>query len=135
MNKLNNRGSSSLIGLLVVVVIIVVAAAYMFGGSGGAGPTTVEKDSQLLDPNSTKNTVVGQAIDTGKASVCRQQLGQIRQGIQAFKASEGTEANPRALKDIGLSVGMEFFQCPVSNQPYAYDPAVGSVKCSTHTNF
>jgi len=133
MMKLSNRGSWSLIGLLVVVVIIVVAAAYMFGGMGG--PSTVKSNSPLLDSKSQKQTIVGKSIDTGKASVCRQQLGQIRQGIQAYKASEGTESNPRTLKDIGLSVGQEFYQCPVSNQPYTYDPAAGTVKCPTHNQF
>ena len=132
MIKLDNRGSWSLIGLLVVVVIIIVASVYMFGGMG---PSTVKSNSSLLDSKSQKQTTLGKAIDTGKASVCRQQLGQIRQGIQALKASEGTEANPKTLKDIGLSVGQEFFQCPVSGQPYTYDQVAGTVKCPTHNQF
>lgn len=132
MMKLDNRGSWSLVGLLVVVVIIVIAAAYMFGGTG---PTTVKKNSELLDPKSEKQTVVGQSLDTAKASVCREQLGQIRQGIQAFKATEATEANPRTLKDIGLSVGMDFYQCPVSGKQYTYDAATGAVKCPTHDTY
>ena len=122
-----------MIALLVVVVIIVIAAAYMFGGMGG--PSTVKKDSDLLDSKSQKTTVVGQSLDTAKASVCREQLGQIRQGIQAFKATEATEANPRTLKEIGLSVGQEFYQCPMSGQQYTYDPAAGTVKCPTHDQY
>lgn len=133
MRKLGNRGSWSLIGLLVVVVIVVVAAAYMFGK--GPGLTTVKGNSQLLDSKSKKQTVMGKSLDTARASVCLQQLGQIREGIQTYKATEGTEANPKTLKDIGLSVGQEFYKCPVSQQPYTYDPASGTVKCPTHTQF
>lgn len=132
MMKLNDRGSWSLIGLLVVVVIIVVAGVYLFGKMG---PSTVKNNSPLLDSKSKKETVVGKSIDTAKASACQQQLIQIRQGIQAYKASEGTEANPKSLKDLQLGVRPDFFQCPMTNQPYTYDPATGAVKCPTHSTY
>lgn len=132
---LNRRGSLGLIALLVTVLIIVVAAAVYFGGSGGTGLTTVKKDSTLLDSKSTKQTVVGQAIDTGKAADCRERLNQIRTGIATFKTTGTDDRNPPTLKDIGLGVRPDYFACPVSKQPYTYDPATGTVKCPTHTQF
>jgi len=129
--RLNKRGNWSLIGLLVTVVIIVVVAAYYFGGSG----STVKKNSALLDSKSQKNTVFGQAIDTGKAADCRERLNQIRTGIQSYKTTGTDDRNPQSFKDIGLSVGPDYFACPVSKKPYTYDPATGTVKCPTHDQF
>jgi len=39
------------------------------------------------------------------------------------------------LKDIGLGVSTTYFRCPVSNQPYSYDPATGKVTCPTHPDY
>ena len=130
--KLNNRGNWTLIGLLVVAVIIAVAAVYMYAGGSA---TTVKEDSPLLDKSSEKQTVVGKAIDTGKSEVCRQQIDQIRKGIETFKTADPNGVNPPTFKDIGLGVSNTFFQCPVSGTPYTYDPATGRVTCPTHPNF
>jgi len=135
MTRLGNRGSWSLIGLLVVVVIVVVAAALLFGPNGPASLTTVKGKNQLLDAKSKKKTVYGKSLDTAKGSVCMQQLAQIRQGIQAWKATQATEGNPQTLKDIGLAVGQQFYRCPMTDQPYTYDPATGTVRCPTHTSY
>lgn len=133
--KLNNRGSWGLIALLVAVAIVFIVVALIYGRMGPEGPSTVSKDSKLLDPQSQKQTLVGKAIDTGKAHVCLNQLSQIRQGIQMYKTTDGSEQNPPTLKDIGLAVGMEFYQCPVSGKPYVYDPATGTVQCQTHVKY
>ena len=129
--KLNNRGNWTLIGLLVAVVIVVAAAGYYFT-SGGV--TTVKKGSPLLDPGSQKETVVGQSMDTAKSVDCRQRLNQIRQGITMFKSTDAEGNNPPTLKDAVSNMSADYFQCPVSRQPYQYDPAAGTVKCPTHPN-
>ena len=131
--KLNNRGNWSLIGMLVAVAIVVAGAAVYFGGN----MTTVKKDSSLLDKSSTKQTVVGRAMDTAKGADCRERLNQIRTGIATYKASQGSEDNPPTFKDMQMGVSADYFQCPVSNQAYKYDPAVGTVQCQYpgHANF
>jgi hypothetical protein len=133
--RLNSRGSWSLIALLVVAAIVIIWAAYYFGQSGTTGPVTVKKDSPLLDTKSTKKTVFGRAMDTGRSVDCRERLNQIRLGIQNYKLMNGDERNPRTLADIGLGVGSDYFQCPVSKKPYTYDPATGQVHCPTHDTF
>ena len=130
---LNNRGNWSLIGLLAAVAIIAILAAYYYAGSGGVA--TVRSDSKLLDKSSKKKTIVGKLLDTAKAEVCREQLDQIRKGIVNYKAMNGTEENPKTFKDIGLGVSTTYFRCPVSNQPYSYDPATGKVTCPTHPDY
>lgn len=132
--RLNNRGNWTLIGLLVAMVIVFVAAAYLMGKSPG-GVSTVGKNNSVLDSKSTKNTVFGKAIDTGKATDCQERLNQIRLGIQSYKTTGTDDRNPQSFKDIGLSVGMDYFQCPMSNVPYTYDPATGTVKCPTHNSY
>jgi hypothetical protein len=52
-----------------------------------------------------------------------------------WKQQEGTEQNPRTLKDIRLGVGSEFFECPMTHKAYTYDPATGTVKCPTHDTY
>ena len=129
--RLDNRGNLTLIGLLVALVIIGILAAVMFGGS----PSSVGKDSELLDGGSTKKSVPGRAIDKGKSVACLQQLNQIRAGIQMHKATSMDESNPPTLKDAVPNVSTAYFQCPVSNQLYTYDPATGKVGCPTHPDF
>jgi hypothetical protein len=131
--KLNNHGNWTLIGLLVTLVIIVAAVAVIYGNGGGL--TTVKKDSPLLDQSSTKKTVLGKALDTSKSAVCRSQLDQLRAGIESYKTTSTDGSLPKTLKDIGLGVSNTFYQCPVSDKPYVYDPATGRVMCPTHPTF
>lgn len=128
--RLGNRGNWTLIGLLAAAAIAAVLVYVLVGG----GTTTVKSDSELLDKSSTKQTVVGQSLDTAKAAQCRQQLDQIRKGIETYKTTSASEGNPATFKDIGLGVSNTYYQCPVSNQPYSYDPATGKVTCPTHPN-
>ncbi len=127
--RLSDRGNWTLIGLLAAVVIVVVLAAVYYTGGG---MTSVKKGSPLLDKASTKKTVIGQSMDTGKSVDCRARLSQIRSGIAMYKSTSANEANPPNLKDAVSNVTADYFQCPVSKQPYIYDPATGTVKCPTH---
>ncbi|MCE5313592.1 MAG: hypothetical protein ABFD49_02330 [Armatimonadota bacterium] len=122
--RLNNRGNWSLIGLLAAVVIVCLAAAWMFTGNK---MSSVDKGSKLLDQSSTKKTVYGKAMDTAKGEDCRQRLNQVRMAIQSRKAMGETEGNPKSLSEVDLPAG--YLNCPVSNQPYVYDPATGDVHC------
>lgn len=133
--KHNNRGSWSLIGLLVTVAIIFVAVALYFGKGGSV--MTVKNDSKLVDQQSQKKTVLGKALDTAKATDCQERLRQIRLGIVNYKASNESGGNPTTLKDVGLGVAVNYFQCPISKQPYQYDPQTGTVKCPNpgHASF
>jgi hypothetical protein len=133
MMKLNNRGNWTLIGILAAAAIVLIAVVVFFGKGGGV--STVKSDSPLLDQSSTKQTVVGKSLETAKAAECRQRLDQIRKGIETYKTTNATEANPPSLKDIGLGVSSDFFTCPVSHQPYSYDPATGKVVCQTHPGY
>lgn len=111
--------------------MVILAAVYL----GGGEMTTVGGDSELLDKSSDKQTVVGKSLDTAKSTACREQLNQIRLGIVNYKATSTADSNPPSLKDIGLGVSAGYFQCPVSGQPYVYDPGAGTVRCPTHPDY
>ncbi|MHB9037844.1 MAG: type II secretion system protein [Armatimonadota bacterium] len=130
--KTNNRGSWSLIGLLAAAAIVCILAAWMFTGGK---LSSVGKDSSLVDQSSTKQTVYGKAMDKAKGEDCRQRLNQVRTAIQNQKAMSTTEGNPKSLSELGLAPG--YLNCPVSNQPYIYDPATGTVRCqyAGHANY
>ncbi|MCX6344660.1 MAG: hypothetical protein NT018_06265 [Armatimonadetes bacterium] len=134
--KLNNRGNWSLIGLLVTAAIIGVVMFFMLG-KNGFGPSSVRSDSKLVDQSSKKHTIYGKAMDTAKGADCQERLRQIKLGIASYKASSTDESFPATLKDVGLSVGADYFNCPVSNQPYTYDRTTGAVNCPYpgHSNF
>ncbi len=131
--KLDKRGNWTLVGILAAAAIVLIAAVFIF--TRGGGLSSVESESPLLDQSSTKRTVVGKSIETAKAAECKQRLDQIRKGIETYKATNATEANPASLNDIGLGVSSEFFTCPVTHQPYSYDPATGKVVCQTHPSY
>ena len=76
--EFNSGGNWTLIGLLVAAAIIAVVFVVMWGG---AGPSSVSKDSKLLEGPSTKQTVPGRAIDKAKSVDCQERLRQIRAGI------------------------------------------------------
>lgn len=130
-----NRGSWSLVGLLAVVAVIGLVLFFMFGKSGG--PSGVKSDSELLDQSSQKQTIYGKSMDTAKGADCAERLRQIRMGVQMYRNSSTDESNPPTLRDAGLSVGSDYFRCPVADQPYTYDPASGAVTCPHpgHTSF
>ena len=124
------KGSWSLIGLIAAMAIIVIAAALYFTGDH----SSVSKDSPLLDQSSTKTTVIGKSLDTAKAFECKNQLDQIRKGIDMYRQNTGADENPASLADIQLGVGASFYKCPVSGLDYIYDPGTGRVGCPTHTD-
>lgn len=125
--KPDNRGSWSLVGLLAAVAVVGLLAFFLFGRSGG--PSSVKSDSQLVDQSSKKQTVYGKSMDTAKGVDCAERMRQIRTAIQMYRDTNTDGTNPPTLKDAGLSVGSDYFKCPVSGQPYNYDPSGGTVTC------
>jgi hypothetical protein len=70
--------------------------------------------------------VLGQARYDAKDDVCRSNLASLRQAIQIFE-STNDDHPPDSLSETKL--GQEFYNCPIGHEPYAYDPATGTVHC------
>jgi len=109
------RGSL-LVEILVVVLIISVLAAVYLGlirRSGVTGPSTPKA-----------------AIDKARGIECRNNLNQLRMLVQMGISESG---QPPAQLDPSTGIGA----CPISGQPYSYDPQTGRVWCTTpgHESF
>lgn len=117
------RGYLTLIALLVVIVIIGILFATQYGGSPRrTGPT----------PRGESQTLLGGAVDRADATVCRNNLNQLRAAIQVYQAN--AQAWPPDLESLQAGVRL---QCPVGREPYQYDPLTGAVHCMHpgHENF
>jgi len=109
----SRRGQGSLLGLLIVIVIIMVAVWWLWlRPESGAPQPRFEGEAQ---------TTLGRALQKGESVQDIENLKQLRLMIQMYR--EQNEQNPPALDpNWGISL-----TCPVSNQPYGYDPQTGKV--------
>jgi prepilin-type N-terminal cleavage/methylation domain-containing protein len=105
------RSGFVLVELLVVVaIILILAGAYLgFRGKGGK-----------------EKSIPAKAIEKAESVECRSNLNQVRQSIQMDTA---TGEAPPARIDTGVTAAIS--KCPVSGQPYSYDPQTGRAWCTT----
>jgi len=72
------------------------------------------------------NTVVGQSMARAKDEVCMSNLRQIRQAVAAYMTSDETPPSDMPV----LKLPPEMLADPIGKEPYTYDPATGTVKCT-----
>lgn len=113
------QGQASLIGLLVVVVIIMVAVYFLWLRPGGGQQQTTPR----FEGEAT--TTLGRAMQSGQGVECENNLRQLRAAIQMESIDTG---RPPAQLSSSWGAGRK---CPVSGQPYQYDPRTGRVWCTT----
>lgn len=114
---MRGRGGALLVEILIVVVIILLLAGAYLGltrkSGGGTAPSTPKA-----------------ALDKAHGIECANNLNQARQLVQMEVADSGqypAQLDPES----GVT------RCPVSGQPYSYDPQTGRVWCTTpgHESF
>jgi type II secretory pathway pseudopilin PulG len=108
------RGSWTLVELLVVCIILVALSAWLLPRYLGSGK------------NSPAGQTIQAPIQRAQGVDCRNNLQQIRYAITMAQQSE--ERFPASLNELKLGQQMQF--CPVSKQPYQYDPRTGRVWCA-----
>lgn len=122
-----------LIELLVVVVLIAALAGVYFvwfsPKRARALKNAVESGNPTQVPTGPQ-TVLGQALQKGQSVECMNNLRQLRQAIQIYVADNGTY--PPNLQALNLP---NMIRCPVTGQPYQYDPKTGTVRCPAHPNY
>ncbi len=109
------RDAWGLVELLVVLAILLILAIWLLPKYTGRG---TEPSGQ---PRKTPE-------NAALAVQCRNNLQQIRLSIRMARPT-GEEPLPASLHDLRLPAEMLF--CPVSKQPYWYDPQTGRVQCPT----
>lgn len=108
-------------GTLVTIAIMAVLAVALFNGSGAFGGkgVTPRKDGK-------GTTVLGQVRYDAKDTVCRSNLGQLREALMIAQ-SNNDEKYPETLQETKL--GDDFYKCPLGGEKYIYDPTTGKVYC------
>ena len=114
------RSGFTLIATLITVCIICILMVVMMQGYGGImGGQAVQR------PDGNGKTTMGGAMLSADDQVCKSNLTQVRQAIEAAKISG--DGNPADI--TGAGIGDSFYKCPVGGEPYKYDPATGEVHC------
>jgi len=116
----NEKGQLAIIEIVLAVAILVVAAWFIYPRLIGKGTSISDKGDSVV-----KTRVVG-PMQSAKGIECQSNLGQVRSTISSYVQSN--EHYPASLADLGIN---SVTTCPVSKQPYTYDPAQGKVSCST----
>jgi len=127
----NNRGQIfTLIEILVVALIILGAGYFVATNYLGTSSAKSGKPGQPATP-----------IERGQGVDCANNLRQIRYAIQMCRDSdtEGNTPLPATLDELADKMGLSksMLKCSVSGKPLTYDPARGTVKCTTpgHENY
>ena len=112
-----------LVGILVSIAILgVLMVVWLFYGTGGASGNGASNPA--APPPASR---VGEVRQAAESVECRNNLSQIRAAIQMRTTIE--ETYPASLNELGLPATM--LACPVSGQPYRYDPTTGQARCTT----
>jgi len=125
----SEAGWVTLIELMVVTAIILIVIYLMYGQGSSrrmAGPA----GDDLTNPSGAAQTTPGVALERARGVECQQNLQGLRQEISAYRID--SEQPPASLDELrGAKT------CPVSGNPYVYDPATGTVRCTTpgHENY
>jgi len=115
------RKGFTLISTLLTVVIICVLMVVMMQGYGGL----MGSPMQSTRKDGMGKTTMGGAMLSAKDQVCRSNLQQVRQAIEAAKLSG--DGNPTDI--TGAGIGQSFYNCPVGGEAYEYNAATGEVHC------
>jgi hypothetical protein len=102
---------SIVISLLIGALVIIIALSVYKGGSKTT-PEEIEKP-----------------INRAARVQCISRIRQIETEIAMYRAEHGTL--PARLEDLE-NLSDEVLCCPVTNEPYHYDPNTGKVSCPTH---
>lgn len=114
----NNRGQAMLLIEILVVAAIIALLAYMI------------VPRYLGERSSPEKGTVAGPKERAQSVDCMNNLRNIRAAIE-MQRQMGNEELPPSLSDLassGVTEGMT--KCPVSGQPYTYDPRTGIVKCT-----
>lgn len=115
----SERGFLTLIALLVVIVIIGILFASQYGGRTRRSAQTGGRV-----PAGESQTLLGGAVDRADATLCLNNVKQLRMAISIYQGNMGTFPGSLAELQSGVTLA-----CPVGEEPYEYDPNTGVVRC------
>ena len=113
---MRQRGQT-LVASLIVIAIILVCVVILMRGTGDTKP--------VMKADGRGKTVLGNALASANDEVCRSNLGQARQLLQAAKASDD---DYKATSVAEIPGAASVSKCPVGHEPYTIDEA-GNIHC------
>ncbi len=121
----DNRGQWGIVALIVTVALMAVFAYLLWPTyMGNSTPGIGQKSQGVMNGGPATPLERGQGIE------CANDLQQIRSAINMYKQSN--EQAPASLSDLSsYGITGEMLRCPISKQPYSYDPSQGMVYCTT----
>lgn len=102
-----------LIEVLVVVALLLLLAAFLL--------------PRYLGGKTPEGKTVRAPMTAAKDTVCRTNLGTVRQGLETLKAGDPDGQPAPSLAELRL--GSEVTRCAVGGEEYLYDPQTGQVRC------
>lgn len=114
MKNRDSRGMaliSIIISLLIMALLVYVALTLYSGGKDNATET------------------ITAPIERSRAVQCFAQIRKVETAIKMYLAEHGRY--PSSLNEIE-DLTKEDFYCPVTNNPYNYNPGTGKITCPDH---
>jgi hypothetical protein len=119
MKRVGRRGSWTLIEMVVVMAILVGLAAWL-----------VPRYLTSTAPSMPGRNPIQAPIQRAQGVDCSNNLQQIRTALtMAEQTNEHYPASLAELTTSGSGLTRDMLVCPVSKQPYLYDPRTGRVGC------
>ena len=115
------RRGQTLVGLLIVIAIMAVLAVAVMR------PWAVGGTAKPARADGKGTTVPGLVKLKAEDTVCQSNLGQVRSFI-VIARTNADDQPPATLAEI-QGLPKELLSCPLGHEPYAYDPATGTVRC------
>lgn len=114
------RGQTLVATMIVLAIMAILAVALLRPWAVGGTQKPSRADGK-------GNTVPGLVKLKAEDTVCQSNLNQVRQFIQIARATADDQP-PATLAEM-QGMPKEFLSCPLGKEPYAYDPATGTVRC------
>lgn len=112
--------------LPVLLILALVAVCALVGCKGKETTEKPEGFAQQQYHPGLENaqSIPGKALAKAEATSCQSQLQQCRQSIRM----DMDQGAPPASLDKGATASIS--KCPITGQPYSYDPQTGKVWCT-----
>lgn len=132
------RGEFGIVPLIIVVVLVVAGVFFYMKFAAKKAQQQAQQDvapPSGVAPLVAPSSLPGKVLRKAESFECQNNLRQLRQLIDMAKNDNAEGKYPESLAAMPESTKIS--ACPVSREPYTYDPATGKVSCTCpgHENY
>lgn len=132
----HHRGNRRVLAIVALVMGLLLLGVFLTSCNKQADKAeTKAQDQGWTMTSEPAQSIPGRAVQKSMGTKCESNLQQLRELITMAKTDNGDESYPASLADIPEASRIS--KCPISKNPYEYDPTTGKVHCtfSGHENF